>query len=161
LIVHFVYLNLARAMLGERNYIGLTEIQIGRCRDVWEALCGESNRVLDVSEAAYHGSRTRYDEDRDAVILGANAYSGAGASANSRMSMQACLAHELAHMLRAELGFNRPFTSPDVHLDEAETSIHASFLESVSLRDREDLVEDARDRLFDWLAFPKEDFHAN
>jgi hypothetical protein len=148
-------------MLGERNYIGLTEVQIGRCLAVWDALCGRYDRALDISEAAFHGSRTRYDEDRDAVILGANAYAGIGASANARMSMQACLAHELAHMLRAELGFDRPFTPPDVYLDEAETSIHASFFESVSPRDREDLVEDARDRLFDWLASPKENFHAN
>jgi hypothetical protein len=148
-------------MLGERNYVGLTEIQIGSCLAVWEALCGDDERDLDVSEATYHGSRTRYDEDRGAVILGADAYAGMGASANARMSMQACLAHELAHMLRAELGFNRPFAPPDGYLDEAETSIHASFLDGVSLRDREDLVEDARDRLFDWLAFPKEEFHAN
>lgn len=59
-------------------------------------------------------------------------------------------------MLRAKLGFARPFTLPDMHLDEAETSIHASFLENVSRQDREDLVEDARDRLFAWLAHPKE-----
>jgi hypothetical protein len=148
-------------MLGERNYIGLSDEQIRRCVRVWKELCGEHTRRLDVSEATHHGSQTRYDEDRRMVILGANAFAGIGASANARMSVLACLAHELAHMLRAELGFNRPFTSPDVHLDEAETSIHASFFEGVSLRDREDLVEDARDRLFDWLAFPKEDFHAN
>ncbi|WP_420127028.1 hypothetical protein [Longimicrobium sp.] len=139
----------------------MTELQVGRCLAVWEELCGDDERDLDVSEAAYHGSRTRYDADRGSVILGADAYAGVGASANARMSMQACLAHELAHMLRAELGFNRPFTPPDVHLDEAETSIHASFLDGVPLRDREDLVEDARDRLFDWLAFPKEESHAN
>jgi hypothetical protein len=72
------------------------------------------------------------------------------------MSVLACLAHELAHMRRATRGFRRPFTPPDVFLDEAETSIYASLLKYVPLRDREDLVEDARDRLFDWLAFPKE-----
>jgi hypothetical protein len=83
--------------------------------------------------------------------LGADAYSGTGSTANARMSMQACLAHEMAHLQRAEMGFRRPLVPPDVHLDEAETSIHASFLKKVSRRDRQDLVEDARDRIFDWL----------
>lgn len=117
---------------------------------------GEARRPLDLSEAARHGSRTRYDADRHLVILGANAYPGTGQSANSRLSVLACLAHELAHLLRAEIPFIRPFSPPDVYLDEAETSIQAPFHDRVSLRDREDLVEDARDRLFDWLAYPKE-----
>ena len=148
-------------MLGERNYVGLTEMQIGRCLAAWKELCGEIPRPLDLSEAAYHGSRTRYDADRHIVILGANAYPGMGQSANARLSVFACLAHEMAHMLRAEIPFRRPFTPPDAYLDEAETSIHASFLDRVSPRDREDLVEDARDRLFDWLAYPREGRNAN
>lgn len=143
-------------MLGERNYVGLTESQIERCKAVWRFLCGEPEPELDSSEAGRHGSRTRYDESRGIVILGANAFGGTGRSANARMSLRACLAHELAHKLRAELGFARPFSLPDMYLDEAETSIHASFLENVSRQDREDLVEDARDRLFAWLAYPKE-----
>lgn len=108
-----------------------------------ESALRQACRELDTSEAAGHGSRTRYDEDRHAVILGANAYSGTGSNPNARMSMQACLAHELAHLQRAELGFRRPYVPPDVHLDEAEASIHASFNQRVSMRDREDLVEDA------------------
>lgn len=64
-------------------------------------------------------------------------------------------------MLRAEIPFRRPFTPPDMYLDEAETSIHASFLDRISPRDHEDLVEDARDRLFDWLAYPREGRNAN
>ena len=39
-------------------------------------------------------------------------------------------------------------------LDEAETSLRASFTLGLTAKDREDLVEDARDRLIDWLAFP-------
>jgi hypothetical protein len=143
-------------MLGERNYIGLTKDQIQRCVETWDFLCGPVELELDASEAARHGSRTRYDETRRAVILGADAYPGRGQSANARLSMRACLAHELAHMLRAERGFERPLTLPDVHLDEAETSIYASFLDNMWPRDREDLVEDARDRLIDWLAYHKE-----
>lgn len=143
-------------MLGERNYIGLTEDQIERCVETWRFLCGRTERELDASEAARHGSRTRYDETRRAVILGADAYPGRGQSANARLSMRACLAHELAHMLRAGRRFRRPLTVPDMYLDEAETSIYASFLKNVRLRDREDLVEDARDRLIDWLAYNRE-----
>lgn len=143
-------------MLGARNYAGLTDEEIQRCLWVWWSLCGKHEPELDVSEAARHGSRTRYDETRHTVILGADAYSGSGSSANARMSLQACLAHELAHAQRAKMGFRRPLVPPDVHLDEAETSIHASFVQRLSRRDREDLVEDARDRLFDWLTFPKE-----
>ena len=37
-------------------------------------------------------------------------------------------------------------------LDEAETSLRASFTSILSPKDREDLVEDARDRLIQWLA---------
>jgi hypothetical protein len=43
-------------------------------------------------------------------------------------------------------------TLPDVLLDEAETSLRASFTSPLSPKDREDLVEDARDRLIQWLA---------
>jgi hypothetical protein len=143
-------------MLGARNRVGLTDDQIRICVHAWQLVCGKTPRLLDLSEAARHGSRTRYDERRRVVILGADAVSGTGQSANARMSVRACLAHELAHVLRAEMGFTRPFAPPDAYLDEAETSIHASFLKNVSRRDREDLVEDARDRLIAWLAFPKE-----
>jgi hypothetical protein len=41
---------------------------------------------------------------------------------------------------------------PDVLIDEAETSLRASFASILLMKDREDLVEDARDRLIEWLA---------
>jgi hypothetical protein len=41
---------------------------------------------------------------------------------------------------------------PPGNLDEAETSISASFESVLSQMERHDLVEDARDRLIDWLA---------
>ena len=72
--------------------------------------------------------------------------------ANSRLSTLACLAHELAHAERFRLGYRRPLDLPDVHLDEAETSVRASFTSILRMRDREDLVEDARNRLIQWLA---------
>jgi hypothetical protein len=37
-------------------------------------------------------------------------------------------------------------------IDEAETSLHASFALDLVMIDREDLIEDARDRLIHWLA---------
>jgi len=41
---------------------------------------------------------------------------------------------------------------PDMLLDEAEASLHASFSLGLRPKNREDLVEDARDRLIEWLA---------
>jgi hypothetical protein len=114
-------------------------------------LCGDAPRVLDVSEAHRHSSRTRFDEVQGRVILGANVLPGVGMTPNARMSLLACLAHELAHAERYEMGYRRPLELPDMLLDEAETSLHASFTPILGNRDREDLVEDARERLSDWL----------
>jgi hypothetical protein len=44
-----------------------------------------------------------------------------------------------------------------VLLDEAETSPRASFTSILSPKDREDLVEDARDRLIQWLALRQQE----
>lgn len=146
-------------MLGARNQIGLSARQIDHCMAAWAVLCDASDaspRVLDTSEAMEYGSRTRFLQDRNVVILGADAYPGSGVSANSRMSMRACLAHELAHVERFEIGYSRPFDPPDSFIDEAETSLRAAFKPVLSPREREDLVEDARDRLIDWLAAQNE-----
>ncbi len=144
-------------MLGDRNRTGLTPEQISRCEQAWAVLCGDVNRPLDVGDASRYGSRTRFVEERNVVILGADAYPGLGSGANSRLSMLACLAHELAHVERFEMGYRRPLEHPDRLLDEAETSLHASFSPVLSARDREDLIEDARDRLIDWLASRSEE----
>jgi hypothetical protein len=48
-----------------------------------------------------------------------------------------------------------------VLLDEAETSLRASFTSVLSPKDREDLVEDARDRLIQWLALRQEEGESN
>ncbi|WP_295449682.1 hypothetical protein [uncultured Thiodictyon sp.] len=108
---------------------------------------------LDLSRAASGFTMTGYSEAHRKVFLGANAYPGSNAvEANARMSVLACLAHEYAHVERHELGYSRPTGLPDVLLAEAETSIHASLHRILGRRDREDLVEDARDRLMRWLA---------
>jgi len=138
--------------LGQRNRIGLTERQIEYCIRAWQVLCDDEERVLIVDEAMRDGSRTRFVEDRNVVYLGADAYPGNGAGANARMSPLACLAHELSHIQRFERGYRRPFDMPDVLIDEAETSLNASFHITLNPKDREDLIEDARDRLIDWIA---------
>jgi hypothetical protein len=115
-------------------------------------LCGGVRIELDTSEAAGNSSRTRFNEERHKVFLGADALPGEGVAAVSRMSALACLAHELAHVERFRLGYRRPLQLPDALLDEAETSLRASFTSVLRMKDREDLVEDARDRLIQWLA---------
>ncbi len=142
-------------ILAGRNQIGLTEQEIEKYVQVWEALCGEKKRELVITQAATHSSQTRFANGR--VYLGANVKPGHGIEANARMSVLACLAHELAHVERDAFPFERPFELPDNLLDEAETSLHASFHPLLSRRDREDLVEDARDRLIQWLAVKQQE----
>lgn len=134
-----------------RNQRGLTQPEIDRCLLAWEALCGSQPRELVVTEAIRHSSRTRFVESEGKVYLGADVFPGIGLDANHRLSMIACLAHELAHAERFELNFKRPFTWPDNLRDEAETSLHASFHTELSARDQADLVEDAHERLIEWL----------
>ena len=67
--------------------------------------------------------------------------------------MAACLSHELAHAQRYFLhGFDRNIEQPHALLDEAETSIHASYNLFLEERDRRTLIEDAKDQLQQWLA---------
>jgi hypothetical protein len=139
-------------ILAGRNQVGLTEREIRYCLEAWELLCGDNKRVLIVTEAPRHSSRTHFNEIDGLVYLGADVKPGNGIEANSRMSILACLAHELAHVERFERSaFQRLITFPDNLIDEAETSLHASFMSVLGSRDREDLVEDARDRLNQWF----------
>jgi hypothetical protein len=138
--------------LGRRNRTGLTVKQIEYCLFVWEVLSSESPRILLTDEAHLDGSRTRFVENRNVIYLGADVYPGYGTSANSRMSVPACLAHELSHAERFIRGYRRPVEMPDVLIDEAETSLDAAFHTALNSKEREDLIEDARDRLTEWLA---------
>src|SRR5581483_9477018 len=135
-----------------RNQAGLTDTQIEYCLEVWEILRGDIPITLDIAEAQQNFSRTRFNEDQNKVFLGADAFPGGGVDANSRMSTLACLAHEFAHVERFRIGYRRPADLPDVLLDEAETSLRAAFTSILRKKNREDLVEDARDRLIQWLA---------
>jgi hypothetical protein len=139
-------------ILSGRNQTGLTESEIAQCVNAWEVLCGDRKIELVTTEAATHSSQTRFNESDSKVYLGADVNPGNSKDANSRMGRLACLAHELAHAERFELGFQRPLTLPDCLIDEAETSLHASFHSVLNRTDREDLIEAARDHLIHWLA---------
>lgn len=139
-------------ILDGRNKTALTEKQIEICIFAWKALCGKKWKIkLDISEADSNSSKTRYDEKKRKVFLGANVFPGKGSNANSRMSYLACLAHEYSHAMRHQKGYNRPLILPDSHLDEAETSIDASFHPIITKTDKSDLIEDARDRIINWI----------
>lgn len=138
--------------LAGRNQVGLTAQEIARCIEAWEVLCGDKKWELATDYAYHHSSRTRFNEIDGKVYLGADVKPGIGIEANARMSFLACLAHELAHAERFGIGFQRPLGLPDNLIDEAEASLHASFMPTLSLRDREDLIEDARERLNQWFA---------
>jgi hypothetical protein len=140
-----------------RNQIGLTERQIAYCVEAWAVLCADRPIAFDTSEAVQYASRTRFDEAQHTVFLGADALPEDGIDANARLSTLACLAHELAHVERFQLGYRRPTDLPDVLLDEAETSLRAAFTSILSPKDREDLVEDARDRVIQWLALRQQE----
>ena len=77
-----------------RNQIGLTERQIAYCVEAWAVLCADRPIAFDTSEAVQYASRTRFEEARNTVFLGADALPGDGADANARLSTLACLAHE-------------------------------------------------------------------
>lgn len=130
----------------------MTDNEITYCVLAWSVLCGEQPRPLILDEARSDYSLTRFVEDTNVVYLGADAYPGEGFSANARMSVLACLAHELSHADRFASGYRRPLEMPDRLIDEAETSLDASFHLELGSKDREDLREDARDRLTEWLA---------
>ncbi len=140
-----------------RNQMGLTEKQVAYCMEAWAALRADQPIVFNTSEAVHYASRTHFDEAQNTVFLGADALPGNGVDANARLSTLACLAHEFAHAERFRLGYRRPTDLPDVLLDEAETSLRASFTSILGPKDREDLVEDARDRLIQWLTLRQEE----
>ena len=101
-------------------------------------------------EASEHGSRTRFSQAVNAVYLGADAEPGIGTEPRVRMSEVSCLAHEMARAERYRMGIDRTTDQPDVLLDEAETSLYASFITPLSEKERRDLVEDARTQIAAW-----------
>ncbi len=136
----------------DRNSSGLTDKQIDSATNAWNLLCGEIQVPFDTIEASQPFSKTRFNETQYKVFLGADAFPGNGVNASSRLSLLACLAHELAHAERFLAGYRRPFELPDLCIDEAETSLRACFTSVLNMKDREDLVEDSRDHLIKWLA---------
>lgn len=135
-----------------RNQRSLSRRKIAICEAIWELLGGNEVCPLDIREASEHGSRTRYNQTANVVYLGADVEPGIGTEARVRMSELACLAHELAHAERFRLGYDRPDTETANAIDEAEASLHASFMQPLSITDRHDLIEDARDQITRGLA---------
>lgn len=136
---------------GQRGIVGLSANQIDRCKLIWEVLNGKDICPLDCSEATAHNSKTRFNQSKNKVILGADVIPSKGFDSRSRMSEMACLAHEIAHAERFSFGLDRDINIPNKFRDEAEASLHASWNMALSNKDREDLVEDARDLLIEWL----------
>lgn len=135
-----------------RNQRGLSRRKIAICEAIWELLGGNDVCSLDIQEASEHGSQTRYNQTTIVVYLGADVEPGIGTEARVRMSELACLAHELSHVERHKMGYDRPNTEATNAIDEAETSLHASFMQPLSITDRHDLMEDARDQITRGLA---------
>jgi len=133
-----------------RNQTGLSEQKVQECQAIWQYLEGSQVCPLIVAEALEHGSRTRFSQNARAVYLGADVVPGKGMEARVRMSETSCLAHELAHAERYRMGIDRTTNQPDVLLDEAETSLYASFIIPLSEKERKDLVEDARTQIAAW-----------
>jgi hypothetical protein len=148
-------------MLSSRNKQGLTEREIARCEQIWVLLDGNGCCGMVTSEAHLSGSRTRFSQTVNLVYLGADALPSSGVHARSRMSEVACLAHELAHAQRFRMGIDRPVEQPAVFLDEAEASLHASFMQRIGFLDRRDLVEDARFQIAEWQKADEDQEEAN
>lgn len=153
-----------------RNITGLTQEQIEHIQVMWEFITqsaeGSEGREtylddkimqgldikIDISKAHENYSTTAFIELTNTVRIGADVYpaTGSSISANDTMSPFACLCHEYAHAVRYHLGFRRPFNGALMHLDEAETSIHASYEPALYPSDRITLIDDASERLAKW-----------
>ena len=142
-------------MIDGRKKTGLTKAQIKRCQYIWGDIGGNAYCKLVTKNATKHSSKTEYHPDSNVVVLGANAFPGQGIDANSRMSERACLAHELAHVQRAKMNIDRTCKLPDCLIEKAEASADAKFISNLSKRDRDDLIEDARERLGAWLSLTR------
>jgi hypothetical protein len=136
---------------GKRGTEGLSDHQITQCKIIWEVLGGKDLCLLDCSEANTHGSKTKFNQTKNKVILGADVIPGSSLDPRSRMSEMACLAHEMAHAERFSFGLDRDIQIPHKLRDEAETSLHASWNMALNKTDRITLIEDARDLLDEWL----------
>ena len=149
-----------------RNYYGLSLDQIAKCQMCWEFLVAGTLNIqddgtpvslfdpsiihFDIAFAHQDGSKTRFNENRNAIILGADALPGKHNDAHSRLSYMACLAHELSHAARYYLGIKRPYNGNDANIDESETSLYASFTTALDMRYRIDLIGDAKLRIIEW-----------
>jgi hypothetical protein len=85
------------------------------------------------------------------VMLGANILPGANPQTmRDRLTLQASLAHEFAHLDRHELGVVRSASGPEYDLEEGEASAHASTYSILEQSDKCDLVFDASECFREW-----------
>ncbi|MBR0380835.1 MAG: minor capsid protein [Eubacterium sp.] len=127
---------------GIRNQDSLTEKQINNCIDYAVELGMPRERI------AYRDTYwTGYNPDYDILLIGTDAYPNPKSqTANGRLSYKAAIAHEvIGHRETSMRGTSRDKDDP---MDEAQASIRAArFSPGLLKKDRELLIQDARDRL--------------
>ena len=127
---------------GIRNQNSLTEKQINNCIDYAVELGMPRERI------AYRDTYwTGYNPDYDILLIGTDAYPNPKSqTANGRLSYKAAIAHEvIGHRETSMRGTSRDKDDP---MDEAQASIRAArFSPGLLKKDRELLIQDARDRL--------------
>jgi hypothetical protein len=131
---------------GKRNETPLTETQKIEA-EMAAREQGFTGEIMqsDNSFTAFHGSVE--GERFFYLVIGTDAYPAeqAGNTPNERISMRACMAHEVVGHYRA---WERGTTNPSKPLEEAQASIRASkFGIGLSDEEREILFQDAMERL--------------
>ena len=132
---------IAGTLLGPRSREPITPEQAEKIHAWWKELGGPSHRLrIDPSP----DSHTHFDDAEGIVQVGSDLNPGPGISPNSRLRWRAVLAHELRHLQRHDSGVAHP-PGP---LDEAITDLEACAYPEVTSAIREELMEDALQRLY-------------
>lgn len=131
---------------GKRNEEPLSEKQIDEAKAAAYKQGYKGDIMYSLySNTSFHGSRE--GEKFHYLIVGTDAYPSAtnGGTANERISLNACMAHEIVGHYEAWV---RGTTQANVVLEEAQASIRASrFGVGLTVEERKTLYEDALDRL--------------
>lgn len=131
---------------GKRNEQPLTKEQIEETTEAMRKQGYQGDIMYsDHSNTAFHGSVE--GEPYHYVVIGTDAYPNAqmGKSANERISVNGCAAHEIVGHYET---WRKGTALNDVVLDEAQASIRASrFGVGLSDAERADLMSDAMERL--------------
>ena len=132
---------------GHRNEIPLTTEQISKAEEAAKRQGYDGDIYYsDYSNTSFHGS-TESEEPFHYLVIGTDAYpsSGPHRSANDRISLDGCMAHEVKGHYET---WKRGTIQPVEVLDEAQASIRASkYGIGLSQKEREMLYQDAIERL--------------